>query len=311
MRLVELSRSPIFVWDFDGGILKWNRGSEDLYGFGRDEAIGQSKEALLHPIVPGSTFQALRESLLSRVQWKGEVHHRTKSGKIIQVESEIELVLVNGRRLVLESTRDITERKRWEEQQKLLLDELSHRVRNTLTGVQSMARQTLRNTQSGADFVERFEGRLSSLARAHKILVDSEWKGAELTALIESKLQVHTSDASGRIQVDGEPLTLPPDLATPFGLILHELATNATKYGSLSSETGTVLVRWSVRPDGTESILNFLWHEAGGPPVEIPSRRGFGSSLIERGLTGAAVHRDFLPTGFVCTIDVPLAKSLA
>ncbi|WP_158742461.1 chemotaxis protein CheB [Acidisphaera sp. L21] len=308
MRLVELSRSPIFVWDFDGGILKWNRGSEDLYGFGRDEAIGQPKETLLHPVIPGSTFQALRQALLDRGQWKGEVHHRTKGGKVIQVESEIELVLVNGRRLVLESTRDITERKRWEEQQRLLLDELSHRVRNTLTVVQSMARQTLRNTKSGADFVERFEGRLSSLARAHKILVDSEWKGAELSALIESQLQAHTSDASARIQVDGEALTLPPDLATPFGLILHELATNAIKYGSLSSETGTVLVQWNLRLNGTESILNFVWREAGGPPVEIPSRKGFGSSLIERGLSGAAVRRDFLPSGFVCTIEVPLAN---
>jgi two-component system CheB/CheR fusion protein len=307
-RLVELSRSPIFVWDFDGGIVQWNRGSEELYGYGRDEALGQPKEALLRPIVPGSSFQALRQGLLEHGRWKGEVHHRTKSGLVIEVESEIELVPVNGRRLVLESTRDITGRKRWEEQQKLLLDELSHRVRNTLAVVQSMARQTLRNTNSSADFVERFEGRLSSLARAHKILVDSDWQGAELSALVDSQLQVHTSDASTRIRVEGQPLTLPAALATPFGLILHELATNATKYGSLSSATGTVLLSWSSKSEGAGEILTFIWRESGGPAVAIPSRKGFGSSLIERGLSGSVVRREFLPTGFVCTIEVPLAR---
>jgi two-component system CheB/CheR fusion protein len=308
-RLVELSRSPIFVWDFDGGILQWNRGSEELYGYGRAEALGQPKEKLLHPIVPGSTFAVLRQTLLDHGRWKGELRHQTKSGVVIDVESEIELVPVNGRRLVLESTRDITGRKKWEEQQKLLLNELSHRVRNILTVVKSMARQTLRKTSSSADFVERFEGRLSSLARAHGILFDSEWQGAELSALIESQLQIHTSDASARIKVEGEPLTLPPELATPFAMILHELGTNATKYGSLSSETGTVLLTWSARTDGAREILTFVWRESGGPPVEIPTRSGFGSTLIERGLSGSTVRREFLPTGLVCTIEVPFARS--
>jgi two-component system CheB/CheR fusion protein len=309
-RLVELSRSPIFVWDFDGGIVQWNRGSEELYGYGRDEALGQPKEALLHSVVPGSSFQALRQSLLEHGRWKGEVHHRVKSGLAIQVESEIELVPVNGRRLVLESTRDITGRKRWEEQQKLLLGELSHRVRNTLAVVQSMARQTLRNTNSSADFVERFEGRLESLALAHNILVASDWQGAELSALIDSQLQVHTSNASTRIRVDGKPLTLPAVLATPFGLILHELATNATKYGSLSCATGTVLLSWSSKFYGAKEVLTFVWRESGGPIVETTSRKGFGSSLIERGLTGSSVRREFLPTGFVCTIEVPLVSDV-
>ena len=311
-RLVELSRSPIFVWDFDGGILQWNRGSEELYGYGRDEAIGQPKLVLLQPVVPGSSFAALRQTLLDEGRWKGEVHHKTKSGQVIEVESEIELVPVNGRRLVLESTRDVTGRKRWEEQQKLLLDELSHRVRNTLTVVQSMARQTLRNTTSSADFVERFEGRLSSLARAHKILVDSDWQGAELSALIDSQLRVHTSDASPRIRVEGTPLRLPAEMATPFGLILHELATNATKYGSLSSETGTVLLSWSSHQGaGSKDVMTFVWRESGGPEVLVPTRKGFGSSLIERGLSGSVVRREFLATGFVCTIELPLARGAA
>jgi two-component system CheB/CheR fusion protein len=306
-RLVELSRSPIFVWDFDGSILQWNRGSEELYGYGRDEALGLPKQVLLQPVVPGSSFEALRQALLDHGRWKGEVHHRTKSGNVIQVESEIELVPVNGRRLVLESTRDITGRKLWEERQRLLLDELSHRVRNTLTVVQSMARQTLRNTSSSADFVEHFEGRLSSLARAHKTLVDSEWQGAELSALIESQLQVLIGDAATRIRVQGKPLTLPADLATTFALILHELATNAVKYGSLSMEAGMVFLNWSSTPEDEErNVVTFVWQEIGGPEVVVPTRRGFGSKLIERGLTGSKVRRDFLPSGFVCTLEIPV-----
>ena len=141
MRLVELSRSPIFVWDFDGGITQWNRGSEELYGYGREEVIGRRKEDFLKPIVPGSSFEQLRLTLQESGTWSGRIKHQAKDGRELTVESQIELVDIGGRRLVLESTRDITDRQRWEERQKLLLGELSHRVKNTLTVVQSMARQ--------------------------------------------------------------------------------------------------------------------------------------------------------------------------
>jgi two-component system, chemotaxis family, CheB/CheR fusion protein len=171
------------------------------------------------------------------------------------VESQIELVDIGGRRLVLESTRDITDRQRWEERQKLLLGELSHRVKNTLTVVQSMARQTLRTSASGEEFVERFEGRLAALANAHRLLVDSEWRGAELRVLARSQLEAHAR----RFRFEGPPVTLPPELATPFGLVLHELATNATKHGALSKEKGVVLISWSTQAGNEHPILKFEW----------------------------------------------------
>ncbi|PDT53649.1 MULTISPECIES: chemotaxis protein CheB [Sinorhizobium] len=307
MRLVELSRSPIFVWDFDDGIKQWNRGSEELYGYSREEALGKQKEQLLKTAVPGSSFDKLRKTLLETGRWSGELHHTTKDGQVLTVESQIELVPLGDRRLVLESTRDITDRKRWERRRQLLLNELSHRVKNTLAVVQSLARQTLRTTHSSEDFVERFEGRLDALASAHKLLVDSEWSGAELGALALSQLEAYTGTDGRRLQIEGEPVMLTPDIATPFGLVLHELATNAAKYGAFATADGQVSLRWKV--GNNDRRLAVTWEERGGPPVESPAEQGFGGVLIEKSLPGATVHRDFRPDGVVCTIEIKLPES--
>src|SRR5262249_19766692 len=132
-RIVDIARVPIFIWDFDGGIIDWNRGSEQLYGYSRDEAMGQRKDVLLGTSVPGTSFDIVRQELLKNGTWSGELHQVTKSGRALVVESQMDLVPVNGKRLVLESTRDVGDRKAWEGQQQLLLNELAHRVKNTLT----------------------------------------------------------------------------------------------------------------------------------------------------------------------------------
>jgi two-component system CheB/CheR fusion protein len=225
-RLAELSRAPIFVWDFDGGVVEWNRGSEELYGYSREEARGQKKDALLKTLVPSSSFAALKQQLLNNGNWRGELQQRTKYGRELTVESQFELVSLGGRRLVLESTRDVTERKAWERRQQLLLGELTHRVKNTLAVVQSIANLTLQSSDSRADFIESFHGRLGDLARAHELLIASNWRGAELA---RDQLQPYLSENSARVQIKGEPVTLPARLATPLGLMLHELATNAVK----------------------------------------------------------------------------------
>ena len=303
--LVELSRAPIFMWDFDGGVLDWNRGSEELYGYSREEAIGKRKEQLLKTVVPGSSFEALRRQLAETGAWSGELLHTTKSGKEITVESHIELESLDGRRLVLESTRDITERKEWERRQQMLLSELTHRVKNTLAVVQSLAQQTLRHAPSQEAFVERFSGRLTALANAHGLLVQSDWKGADFRALAESQLS-HFSANPDRVRLEGPPVTLGPDLATPFGLVLHELATNASKYGALSGKRGEVHLRWTLE-DGNNQVLRVLWEEKNGPHVAAPGDAGLGTALIERGIPKAKVEREFRPEGFACTIEVPIS----
>src|SRR5690606_7625860 len=158
--------------------------------------------------------------------WSGELRHRAKDGRWLTVESRAQFGDMDGRRLVLESTRDITDRKAWDERQQLLLRELTHRVKNTLTVVQSIAHQTLRTTPRTEDFAERFNGRLMALAAAHALLVQSDWGGADLAALARSQLAPYVGDRSGRVQIVGEEAMLPADLATPFGLVLHELAVN-------------------------------------------------------------------------------------
>jgi two-component system, chemotaxis family, CheB/CheR fusion protein len=308
MRLVDVSRSPIFVWDFDSGIVRWNRGSERLYGYSSREALGQRKEKLLQTLVPNSSFEAVRESLLANGVWKGELLHTTKQGKIITVESEAELWSLGARRLVLESTRDITEEKKWEERRRLLLRELSHRVSNTLAVVQSIARQTLRTTTSESDFVSLFEGRLSALALSHRLLVEANWEGAELGSLARNQLAAYVSDDPQRLQIRGAPVTLPAALAMPFGLALHELGTNAVKYGALSDGNGRVTLVWQIDTENGRQKLRLSWQESGGPAVAPPTKRGFGSMMIERGLHGAKVRRDFAPGGLVCTIELNLSK---
>jgi two-component system, chemotaxis family, CheB/CheR fusion protein len=308
-RLVDLSHEPIFVWDLDGGIVEWNRGSEELYGYRREEAIGRSKEQLLRTAVPGSSFAELKSKLIKEGSWVGELRQRTKEGHELTLESRLQLETFDNVRLVLESTRDITERRAWDRRQTLLMSELTHRVRNILAVIQGIARHTLRRGKATDGIVAEFEGRLSALAGAHNLLVESDWKGADLGELARQQLKAHTTENPDHLRIEGEPIVLPPDLATPFGLVLHELATNATKHGALSTSGGRVSVTWSVSHRNNHRILALKWKEANGPKVTRSAKSGFGSTLIQSAIPGAEVNREFRGDGFVCTIELDLLGS--
>jgi two-component system CheB/CheR fusion protein len=170
-------------------------------------------------------------------------------------------------------------------------------------------RQTLRTTASNSEFVDLFEGRLAALAHAHTLLIESRWEGAELGHLVSTQLAAYIRDEGiQRLQLHGEPIMLSPDIATPLGLVLHELATNAAKYGALSSPKGKVDLDWTVRQEKKQQILKIIWRESEGPEVVLPNRVGFGGSLIERSLPGASVRREFLPEGLICTIEIDIAR---
>jgi len=305
LRLVELSRVPMFVWDFENGIVEWNRGSEELYGYRKEFALGRKKEELLKTRLAEGSFEEVRQKLAVSGTWSGELHHTTKDGRELTVESQIELVTRGGRRLVLESTRDVSESKVWEARQRLLLGELTHRVKNTLTVVQSIAHQTQRSTGSSKDFIQRLDGRLQALANSHRLLVQSNWQGADLMALARSQLQAYISNDNARVRVSGEQVNLPSQLATPFGLVLHELATNAAKYGALSAPGGYVVLSWRLLHESPLRV-HVTWRECEGPAVTAPQRKGFGSDLISGSLAGAIVKHEFLTQGVTCTIDLPL-----
>jgi two-component system CheB/CheR fusion protein len=308
-RLVDLSRDPIFVWDFEGGIIDWNRGSEELYGYRRAEALGQHKEQLLRTTVPGSSFEKLKARLLKDGSWHGELRQRTKQGKELIVESRLQLETFEGQRLVLESIHDVTDSRTLERRQRLLMSELTHRVRNILAVIQAIARQTLRSSPAKEDFVERFEGRLAALAGAHTLLVQSDWIGADLGELAHQQLDAHIAENPDRLRIQGEPILLPADIATPFGLVLHELATNAAKYGALTNSVGSVAVTWTVSAGNNPRRLRFVWKETDGPAPSRLASRGFGSTLIETAIPGAQVRREFEPDGFACTIELPVPES--
>ena len=202
------------------------------------------------------------------------------------------------------STEDIHERKVAEEHQRLLINELNHRVKNTLASVQGIAFQTLRGDVSLAEARSRFEARLMALSAAHNLLTEENWGGACLDRVVKDATE-HLAGESGRFEVAGEPLRLAPRAALALAMALHELGTNAAKYGALSVEGGRVSIVWTQ----SGNRLRLEWRESGGPPVEPPARRGFGSRLIERGLAadlGGPPRLRFEPEGLSCEIEASL-----
>jgi two-component system, chemotaxis family, CheB/CheR fusion protein len=209
---------------------------------------------------------------------------------------------------------NVTERHKadatWAEAQKLLLDELSHRVKNTLAVVQAVAHETLRGNGIDVATADVLDARLQALAAAHDLLVHGDWRGASLDALARQQLAPYAQRE--RMHLSGPSVILPAGLATLFGLILHELATNAVKHGSLRSPKGRVQLTWETRdPPSGERLLEMRWTERDGPPIKKPEKLGSGSSLIERGLLDGQITRRSDPEGLVCTIRVPLVGKAA
>jgi two-component system CheB/CheR fusion protein len=191
---------------------------------------------------------------------------------------------------------------------RLLLSELSHRVKNTLAIVQAMARLSFAEDVPKDQALEAFTNRLTALSAAHDLLVRSDWRGAGLKELAERQLAPFEIEGK-RIEMTGPDFFLPPDLATPLALVLHELAANALKYGALSSKAGTLILEWGLKGDGAEPEFQFRWREAGGPKVTPPSKQGFGSYLIQNGVPEAKVALNFDPEGLLYTVTLP-AKSV-
>jgi PAS domain S-box-containing protein len=307
--LVQSSHDAIISLSLDGIVETWNPGAEDLFGRSALEMVGQSYhvlqlKSLTHParhIFPRiATGESCREDMVAQHK-DGSLLDvavsaapiRTSKGKIVAVSKMIE---------------NIGERKRAERQLALLNRELQHRVRNTLAVVQSVANQTMRDNPTRDAFRLAFQGRLQSLAAASEILTQSNWNGAELTDFIERQLKPLVPRRESQLQLDGSALILPSSLTVPIGLCLHELGTNALKYGAWTADGGRVHIRWHVVPcaQGAGERLHMEWTERGGPKVVPPGRTGFGTILVERGIPGAKVTRRFESEGLVCRIDVAL-----
>lgn len=209
------------------------------------------------------------------------------------------------------ATTDVDSRRQQEQHQKLLLDELNHRVKNTLAVVQSIALQTLGQSEAGRAGVEHFQARLLALAKAHELLTASRWAGTCLRDVVEMAIGPGLGHGLERFSVDGPPVRLCPRPSLALSMALHELYTNAVKYGALSAPEGRIQIHWRVR-DGTDGRRLLLqWRESDGPPVVAPTRRGFGTRLVEHGLRhdlDGRVELAFERGGVTCNIDVPLVE---
>lgn len=271
------------------------------------------------------------DDLLARVHPDDRLHrqqavdHAVAAGEDLDVEyrtlraeGEVGWVLARGRAVyddgrpvrIAGVTLDVTDRKRAEAQQRLLLDELSHRVKNTLAGVQSIAVQTLKSGEDPAAFTAAFIARIHALGRAHDLLAETSWQGTSLSEVIHRTLAA--ADQAGRVAVSGPDVQLGPNAAVTLNLAIHELVANAVKYGALSTPSGRVDVAWTLEA-GAQAI-NIDWRESGGPRVAEPSRRGFGTRLVELGLAhelGAKTVLQYPPSGATCAIRLPLSAKVS
>ncbi|WP_420564771.1 sensor histidine kinase [Thalassobaculum sp.] len=304
---LEAGRMGAWEWDLRTDRSIWDARQYEIYGLEPDDDRVLRPTAALEFVHPNDRART-REKIDEVFKTDRDYQHEFR---IVRPDGAVRWLVGHGMIIRDPSGRatrmvginyDITEQKETARRQKLLTDELNHRVKNMLTTMQSIAAQTVRRAASLEDFQNSFSDRLHALARGHDILVRSNWQPTELSELLHFALEPFGETA--RIRVDCDDILLRPEAALAFCLITHELAINATKYGALSSADGVLDIECRTVPEQPDAIT-FTWRERGGPPVSAPSGKGFGSKLIERSarhdLNGNA-EIDFRPEGVVCII---------
>jgi PAS domain S-box-containing protein len=314
--IISAVTDAIIVIDEAGIIQSMNPAGERILGYRQSELVGKNLSTLMAEPDRSAHGRYLTEYLLTgnaKIIGIGrELKHVRKDGSVFTAELIVTEWRTGGQRYFTGSIRDITERKRHEEQVQLLLREVSHRAKNMLALVQAVARQTV--AASADDFMQRFQSRIQAIAASQDLLLRNAWKGADLGALIHSQL-AHFKDSIGtRIALRGPPCVITASAAQTLGMALHELATNAGKYGALSTEGGSVEIEWSCRDSAAGEVFAISWRESGGPPVAAPSTSGFGSTVISTMAAwslDAKVELDFPATGASWRLECPASQVLA
>lgn len=308
--IVTSSDDAIISKTLDGRVTFWNAGATRIFGYEEDEMIGEK----ITKIIPPELHEE-EKYVLARLQHGERIDHYetvrvTKDGRRVNISLTVSPLRERSGRVVGASkvARDITERKQIESSRMLLMGELSHRVKNTLATVQAIATQSLRRARNPADFVTSFTGRIHSLARAHDLLSEAKWEGIELNALVRDQVLLGVAD--DRITSGGPGLALAAQPSLHLAMVLHELGTNARKYGALSTPQGRLAIAWQVvgTKDGRE--LRLQWSESGGPAVVAPAERGFGTRLIEDSLLahGGEASIEYGARGLSCELRLPLPE---
>jgi PAS domain S-box-containing protein len=303
----------IFTLDPEGVIMTWSRGAERIFGYSLAEAVGMNFRLLFveADVAAGAERLELQTARdLGRAEdtrW-----HTRKDGERFWANGVTMTLAPPGPAGFLKITRDETATKLAEDQRVMLLNELNHRIKNTLSTVQSITEQTLRGRGVDPAIRHDLTDRLKALSEAHNVLVDENWAGANLGDIIRAALAPHERPDRRAFEIDGPAVRLSPHQAVSVSLVLHELATNAVKYGALSVPTGGISVSWNAAVDGMGArYATLLWQEHGGPPVVPPSRRGFGTRLVERSFGsegGGRARVEYLPEGARCVIGLTLSS---
>jgi PAS domain S-box-containing protein len=303
--IVETSDDAIVSKDLDGVIISWNRGAERVFGYSAEEAIGQP----ITIVIPGDRHAEERD-ILTRIRRGERIDHyetvrQHKDGSLIVISLTVSPVKDAEGKVIGASkiARDITERKRSQEQIATLAREAEHRSKNLLATVQATVRLSQSDTPEGLK--QAIEGRIRALANVHSLFVKTRWIGADLSTIAAQELAPYSVNDRQRVHVDGPPVVLEPNTAQTIAITLHELATNAAKYGALSVAEGRIDLKWSTEADRQ---LHVRWIETGGPEVQKPTHKGFGAQIIEQMIAqqSGKTCSDWRAGGLVCEITLQL-----
>jgi PAS domain S-box-containing protein len=296
--IVETSEDAIVSKDLQGIITSWNRGAERVFGYKAEEVIGKSILLLIPPDRHGEEHEIIGQMRRGERVEPFDTVRRRKDGSEVHVSVAVSPVKDASGRIAGASkvARDIGERKRFDAQKNLLQNELKHRVKNTLATVQAMAGQTLRSASK--EELRSFGARLQALGGAYDLLTSDHWDRAMMRDVVSRAIGPFQE---ARFTIHGPAVLVDASQALRLTMVLHELATNAVKYGALSNGTGRVTIAWQ---PGTGADLQLTWKEIGGPPVSPPKQKGFGSLLIEQ--SGENVTFGYAPTGLTCTLRFAL-----
>jgi PAS domain S-box-containing protein len=308
--IVTSSDDAIVSKTLDGRITSWNAAATRIFGYQASEIVGQSITRLIPPELHDEEKRILATLARGERIDHYETVRVTKDGRPIEVSLTVSALRDRFGKVIgaAKVARDISERKQAERLQRLLIEELNHRVKNTLATVQAIASQSLLRSASPSHFMSAFNGRIQALAQAHTLLTQDNLRGAEVGAIVRDQVLLGAA-GDDRISCSGPSLVLNPQMAVQLALALHELGTNARKYGALSVPNGLLSLRWGMRTDKSDHFL-LSWKESNGPQVRVPSTRGFGMTLIEetlRSLGGEAVIH-YYAEGLTCEITLPLPQ---
>ena len=301
--IVELTDDAIVSKNLDGIIANWNRGAERIFGYTSEEAIGQPITILIP-----TDRQSEERDILTRIRRGERIDHyetvrRRKDGSLVIVSLTVSPVKNAEGQIIGASkiARDITEQKRSQEQIATLAREAEHRSKNLLATVQATVRLSQSETSDGLK--RAIEGRIQSLANVHSLFAKTRWIGADLSTVATQELAPYSEKNQRRVRMDGPPLVLEPDVAQAVAITLHELATNAAKYGALAVPDGQVELTWSHDADRR---LHLRWTELNGPKVQEPTHKGFGGRVIEQMISqrSGKMHFDWRADGLVCEITL-------